>query len=335
MRVLLTGAAGFVGSNLLEYLLKSDQIEAVFALDPMLEGSNIDNIKHLLKHEKLQHEISFYIDNEFSFKTNYVDKFFDGLEQHVFHDILDNFKPDVVLNIGSLSHVDSSNTSPAEFMEYNVKAFVNLLEAIKHTENQPLLIHMSTDEVFGSIDSGSVDFYSNNYNPSSPYSISKTTQEQLLESYRKSFGLNYILIRSTNLFGKNQDNSKLIPKVIDSLLNDKEIPVYDKGQQKRTWLYINDFCEMVMDILTWDLENKTIFIHTTNPNNEITNIQLIKLLGKIVGKEPKIKFVEDRPNHDQRYSLSDSFINKEKTDLIDGLEQTVIEYKIKNVFKKE
>lgn len=328
MKILINGGLGFVGINLIN-LLKKDMDLVI--IDALVEGNRFDVIKQNIADYK---ELQIYGGEKYLTKDAYLKIFMDE-------------KPDVIVNLASLSHVDSSFTNPSLFYRYNVEYFNNLLQAISEYNKDIKFIHMSTDEVFGSVYNGfSIDEegYSLDssklqedefvgYEPTSPYSISKTTQEMMLKSMQMSQDLtNSLLFRSTNLFGKYQDKSKLIPKVIERIKSGNTIPVYGDGSQKRTWLHVSECVNFIKNLIThedediWGKDTSLIdeMFHISNKKNEVTNLELIQLIGEIIGKKPVIEFVDDRKNHDTRYSLDYEYTKhitgfNPSLSLIDGL----------------
>ena len=230
---------------------------------------------------------------------------------------------DIVVNFAAESFVDRSIADAKPFLDSNIIGTYTILEILKKQKKK--LIHISTDEVFGSLKNDSAnEMY--RFNPSSPYASTKACAELLINSYSTTFGLDCVITRCTNNYGPKQYPEKLIPKVILLAQKNKKIPVYGSGKNIRDWIYVGDHCDAIIKIIN---KGKTGESYNISSKNELDNLSIIKIILKFMGKtEDLIEFVEDRPGHDFRYSLDSSKITNEvgwkhKTVFKDGIEKTV------------
>ena len=299
MKVLITGGAGFIGSNFVRYLLKSGYKLKV--LDKLTYAGRKENLKGVLK------EINFLRGDITNPKD--VDKAIKGCK--------------VLVNFAAESHVDRSIKNPAPFLKTNIWGTQVLLEkALQHKIE--LFIQISSDEVYGSISKG---FFteSSSLNPSSPYAVSKASADLLCLSYLKTFGLPVIIIRSSNNYGPFQYPEKLIPLSILRAIRDKKIPVYGKGRNIRDWLYVADNCRAIELIMK---RGKIGQIYNVGGGEERKNIEVVKMILKKLAKpQSLIEFVQDRPGHDYRYAMDWSKLKKmgwkPEINFEQGLEMTV------------
>lgn len=301
--ILITGGAGFIGSNFLKIILKGNY--NIINVDNLSYASNrkIENIKNK---------------KYFFYKININDK-------KKISKIFLKHKIDTVINFAAESHVDNSIRKPNKFVKTNILGTHNLLRCSynywldnpfsikKKFNNKCLFVQVSTDEVYGSTLKGKFS-ESSNLNPNSPYSASKAAADHLVNSYNRTFGLPTIITRCSNNFGPNQHLEKFIPKIIESLIKKKEIPVYGKGLNIREWIYVDDHCLGILKVIK---NGKIGHIYNIGSNTEINNIKLVKLIIRLFNKKSDsfnylslIKFVKDRPGHDFRYSLNSRKIKK-------------------------
>ena len=312
-KIIVTGGSGFIGSNLVNYLINKKYF--VINIDKLTYSSNKYN-RNLLS------------------KKNY--KFFkiDINNKKKIKNIIKKYKPDCIFNLAAKTHVDRSIDSPNQFIHSNILGVFNILEAIKdnNKKNKKIkLIHISTDEVYGNVKKNK----SNEkfpYNPSSPYSASKASADHLIKSYVKTYNLPAIISNCCNNYGPFQFPEKLIPKIISNVLSDKPLPIYAKGLNSREWIFVEDHCEALFKIYK---KGKIGESYNVGSNHNLKNINIVKVILKIfkkkgykIGKKVKIKFVKDRPGHDFRYSLNSKKIYKDikwksKTSLIKGLNLTI------------
>ena len=303
MKLLVTGGLGFIGSNFISRILENQKEWYVVNVDAELYGSNHQSLK------KFENNLKY------SFvKGNITD-------QKLMEKLI--LESDVVVNFAAESHVDRSILDAKPFIDSNILGVFTLLEIIKKMKKK--MIHISTDEVYGSFDLGSAK-EETRLNPSSPYAASKASAELLIQSYVTTYGCDVIITRCTNNYGPKQFPEKLIPKTIILALNDKKIPVYGTGKNIRDWIFVEDHCDAIIDVL---IKGKSGQSYNISGGNEIDNITIIEKILSIVGKPTKsIEFVEDRPGHDFRYSMESTKIKNElgwdqKKKFEDGIKKTV------------
>jgi dTDP-glucose 4,6-dehydratase len=303
MKLLVTGGSGFIGSNFILNLLNNSNEFFIKNIDDERHGSNNRNLKTVENHKNYEF-----------IKGNITDeKLIDRLVSN----------SDIVVNFAAESHVDRSIENARPFIDSNIVGVFTILESIKKYQRQ--FIQISTDEVFGSLKVGSAD-ENTKLNPSSPYSSSKASAELLIKSYIVTYGLDAKITRCTNNYGPRQFPEKLIPKTIILAKNNKKIPVYGNGKNIRDWIYVDDHCDAILDVIN---NGKNGESYNISAANEIDNLTVIKKILSIMGKsEDLIEFVNDRPGHDFRYSLDSSKIRNEikwktKYSFEERLEQTV------------
>jgi len=288
MRILVTGGLGFIGSNLIRYMLKEHKDFEVINLDKMGIGSNEKNLRDLEG------------DKRYRFIKGDILDF--GLVSELIK------KVDAVVNLAAETHVDRSIANPRVFLESNTIGTFNILEAARIYNPRIRILHMSTDEVYSDILSGSYR-EEDRLKPSSPYSASKAAADMFCLAYHRTYRLDVIIARCTNNFGPYQFPEKLIPKTVIRARLGMKVPIYGSGKNVRDWLYVLDNCEAI-DLL---LQNgKAGEIYNISAGNELESIEIVKRVLKIMGKDEKIiEFVEDRPGHDIRYSLDSTKIRRE------------------------
>ena len=294
---LVTGGAGFIGSNFINYL-HSNYNDYIINLDKLSYGSNLNNIK---------------IDSRYKFIKKSIG---DDLTE-----IIDN--TDYIINFAAESHVDRSIANPESFVSENINGVLNLLECIRKSKNDPVLINIGTDEEYGDTINGSFT-EKDMLKPSSPYSASKAASSLLALSYFRTYGIKTMVTRTSNNFGKYQFPEKLIPKTIIRNLLNLDIPLYGNGKNIRDWIYTED---NVRAILTVVFKGKYGEIYNISSNNELENIDIVEKIFDLMGKKGNIKYVSDRPGHDVRYSIrSDKLKNlgwKPEYGFSDALKLTV------------
>lgn len=285
MNILVTGGLGFIGSNFILYLSKMHPDFKITNLDACLLGSNVQNLA-TLENKKYRFV-----------KGNITDSY---LTQKLVS------KSDIVVNFAAESHVDRSINDPRPFIDSNIIGAYTILEAVRKFDKK--LIHVSTDEVFGSlkIDSATEKYP---FNPSSPYAASKASAELLINSYFVTYGLDVIVTRCTNNYGPRQFPEKLIPKTILLAMNNKNIPIYGTGKNKRDWIFVLDHCNAILKIFEKGKKGNS---YNIAGHNEFDNNMVVKTILRIMKKPSNlIKYVKDRPGHDFRYSLDTTKIQKE------------------------
>ena len=311
-KILVTGGLGFIGSNLVNELLKRKYF--VINIDKISYSSNFYNTKDFIKNK------------------NYKFLKVDLNEKNKILTILKKFKPLGIFNLAAETHVDRSIENPKQFINSNILGFYSLLEAFKifsKNKKKTKLIHISTDEVYGDVLKGRSD-EKYKYNPSSPYAATKASSDHLVQAYVKTFNINAIVTNCSNNYGPKQHPEKLIPKLIYNILNNRSLPIYGKGINSREWIYVKDHCEALIRIFH---KGKTGEFYNIGSNINCNNIlianNLIKIAKKkiVLGSNVKIKFVKDRPGHDIRYALNSNKVLKKlkwkaKINLSRGLEYT-------------
>jgi len=314
-KVVVTGGAGFIGSNLVKFLLKRNFF--VINVDKLSYSANPYNLREIDKKNKYK-----FIKEDINNKNKILK-------------ILKKYKPVAIFNLAAETHVDRSIDSPESFIKSNILGVYNLLEAInkylKNNRKKTKLIHVSTDEVYGDIKKGKKSNEKYPYNPSSPYAASKASADQLIKSYIRTYNFPAIISKSCNNYGPNQFPEKLIPKIIFNIINDKPIIIYSKGLNIREWIYVEDHCAALLEIFK---KGKLGESYNIGSAQNLKNIEIAKKLITIFkkiknnfNKKIKIKFVKDRPGHDLRYSLDIKKIKKEikwnaRTKINKGLYQT-------------
>jgi dTDP-glucose 4,6-dehydratase len=330
MTIIVTGGAGFIGSNfILNWLEKYD--EKVINIDKLTYAGNINNLNSL-KSNKKYFFIQLDINND---KENF--------------EILKKYKPNAIINFAAESHVDRSIDNPDSFIHTNIVGTYKLLNAAyKLWSSEDALfqekfkfIHVSTDEVYGTLDSISDPFReSDKYKPNSPYAASKASSDLIVRSYKETYGFPAIITNCSNNYGPYQFPEKLIPLVIKNALSNKKIPIYGDGKQIRDWLHVVDHCDAIITVLKKGKSGET---YNIGGKCEKTNIDLVNLICELLDEKcPKksgsykdqIEFVKDRLGHDTRYAIDNSKIEEHlgwspKITFDKGIEQT-IEWYIKN-----
>ena len=303
MKLLVTGGLGFIGSNFIRKLLTENSDYEIINVDAELFGANQKNLSDIENSEKYHFE-----------KGNITNRKF--IEEQI-------TKCDAVINFAAESFVDRSINDANPFLVSNIRGAFTILDII--TKQKKRMIQISTDEVFGSLATGTADEYSK-FNPSSPYAATKAAAELLINSYSVTFSSDVIITRCTNNYGPRQFPEKLIPKTIILANHNKKIPIYGNGTNVRDWIYVDEHCDAVLLAL---LKGKTGESYNISANNEIDNITIVKQILEMMNKsEDLIEFVEDRPGHDFRYSMDSTKISnklgwKTKSNFKDGLEKTI------------
>ena len=329
-KVLITGGLGFIGSNLVKYLIKKNYF--VINVDKSTYSSN----SQILKNVKKKNYRFFKLD------INNSNEFFN---------ILKKYKPKGVFNLAAETHVDRSIDDPARFIKSNILGVFSLLENLrkykKIFKKGIKLVHISTDEVYGDILGKKRSNENYPYKPSSPYSSTKASSDHLIKAYIRTYNLNAVISNCCNNYGPGQFPEKLIPTLIFNILNNKNLPIYGKGKNSREWIHVDDHCKALLAIYK---SGKTGESYNVGSGINLSNIEIVKKLLNIVKREykfgpnVKIKFVKDRPGHDFRYALDSKKIKKKlkwrtEININTGLLKTFFWYKnniefFKNFSKK-
>ena len=303
MKLLVTGGLGFIGSNFIVKLLENTKDINVVNIDAEFQGSNHENLSEI-KNNKNYSFVKGSITNK-----NLMEKLIS--------------ETDVVINFAAESFVDRSILDANPFLVSNIRGVYTILELIKIQKKR--FLQISTDEVYGSLEKNSAR-EETRFNPSSPYAATKAAAELLVNSYNTTFDCGSIITRCTNNYGPRQHPEKLIPKIILLANQNKKIPIYGDGKNVRDWMYVDDHCDAVLEVL---LNGKNGESYNISAKNEIDNLTVVRKILEIMNKsEDLIEFVEDRPGHDVRYSLNSSKIRnklnwKEKTGFEEGIRKTV------------
>ena len=329
-KIVVTGGNGFIGSNLVNFLTKKKYFVINIDKNKYSKGS------YLLKNLSKKYYKFYKLDIN---------------NKKIFH-VLKKYKPIAIFNLAAETHVDRSIDSPENFIYSNILGTFNILEQLrnykKKVKKKIKLIHISTDEVYGDLKKGGRSSEKSPYLPSSPYSASKASSDHLIKSYVRTYNINATISNCCNNYGPGQFPEKFIPALIFNILNNKPLPIYGKGLNSREWIYVEDHCRGLFDILK---KGKSGHSYNIGTGFNITNLNLTKLLLKIVknknmkiNKQVKIQFVKDRPGHDFRYALNSKKILKElrwkpKINFESGLNKTlswyIENYSFFNYFSKK
>ena len=289
-KILVTGGAGFIGSNFIRYMLNKYQDYKIVNLDLLTYAGNIKSLDDVKDNPNYLFVKGDIADNKL------VDK------------IVSDNKIDVIINFAAESHVDRSITNPDIFVKTNVLGTQNLLEVAKKYKTEKFF-QISTDEVYGSL--GKTGFFTEKtpLSPNSPYSASKASADLLVMAYHHTFGLNVNITRCSNNYGPYQFPEKLIPLFITNALDNKQVPLYGDGLNIRDWLFVEDHCSAIDTVLH---KGKNGEIYNVGGNNEKTNKYITDTILKYLGKDSSlIKYVADRLGHDRRYAIDATKIKEE------------------------
>ena len=310
MKILVTGGAGFIGSNFVYYELDNYPNDEVICLDKLTYAGNLETLEIAMKNPKFKFVKGDIADRAF------VDELFASE------------KPEVVVNFAAESHVDRSIENPEIFLQTNVIGTSVLMDACRKYGN--IRYHqVSTDEVYGDLPLDRPDLFFTETTPlhtSSPYSASKASADLLVQAYYRTYKLPVTISRCSNNYGPYHFPEKLIPLMIANALNDKKLPVYGKGENVRDWLYVEDHCFAIDLIIR---KGKIGEVYNIGGHNERTNLEVVKTIIEELGKsEDLIEFVTDRPGHDRRYAIDPTKIHNElgwlpATKFDDGIKKTI------------
>jgi dTDP-glucose 4,6-dehydratase len=311
MRILVTGGAGFIGSHFARFLARQESsgMESIVILDKLTYAGRKENLTDILLKENVE-----FIQG-------------DICDPRIVESAIS--KVDYVVNFAAESHVDRSIGSAAEFVETNVSGVQVLLDAMKVSEHKIRFVQVSTDEVYGSIDTGSWD-ENCALLPNSPYSASKAGGELLARAYHRTHGLDVVVTRCSNNYGTHHFPEKLIPLFITNLIEGKKVPLYGTGLNVRDWLHVDDHCRGIYAAL---MNGRSGEVYNIGGGRELTNNDITTLILDAMGAdESSIEYVEDRKGHDHRYSVDWTKINRElgyepQVKFEDGLKETIQWYR--------
>ena len=313
-KIIVTGGSGFIGSNLVNFLIKKKFF--VINIDKLTYASNTYDDK--IRNRKNYRFFRIDINNKLKLR-----------------EIIKKFKPKVIFNLAAESHVDRSIDGPKTFIQSNICGTFNLLECVRFFKNKKFnikFIHISTDEVYGDIKGNFRTNENSKYEPNSPYAASKASSDHLVKAYVRTYKINALISNCCNNYGPYQFPEKFIPKMISNIFNNKELPIYAKGENSREWIHVLDHCEA---LFTLYLKGKPGESYNVGSGKNMKNIVLVKKILKIcklidikIGNKSKIKFVKDRPGHDFRYALNNKKIFKKlkwksKISFEKGLKETI------------
>jgi len=303
MKLLVTGGLGFIGSNFITKILEEKSDFEIVNVDAQLHGADKRNLSRIENNENYE-----FVNGNITNKR-------------LMEELIS--KCDAVVNFAAESFVDRSINDANPFLVSNIRGTFTILDII--TKQKKRMIQISTDEVFGSLPKGSADEQTK-FNPSSPYAATKAAAELLINSFSITHNSDVVITRCTNNYGPRQFPEKLIPKTIILAKQERNIPIYGNGKNLRDWIFVDEHCDAVYEIL---INGKAGQAYNISANNEISNVQIVHKILEIMGKSNDlIEFVEDRPGHDQRYSLDSSKIKNEfgwstKINFEEGIRKTI------------
>ena len=302
MKIFVTGGAGFIGSNFLNLFVPQHPQHKFINIDKLTYAANLQNLL----------QTSTFL--SYSFEKVCLTDF------AAVDNLFVRYEPDIIFHFAAESHVDRSILGPAEFIHSNIIGTFNLLEACRkywQSKEGKLFLHVSTDEVYGSLGSEGYFTEQTAYDPSSPYSASKASSDHLVRAYHRTYGLPAIITNCSNNYGPYQFPEKLIPLMIIKALEGKPLPVYGKGENVRDWLYVEDHCCALWTVIEKGLPGET---YNIGGNNEWKNIDIVNAICETLAGETgkpaedykkQITFVQDRPGHDLRYAIDATKIKTE------------------------
>lgn len=335
--ILVTGGAGFIGSNFIHYFLNQYKNYQIINLDLLTYAGNLENLAGIEE-------------------SRYVFIKGDICNRTLVEEIFSKYNIQNVIHFAAESHVDNSISGPEPFLRTNIIGTFTLLDVARlYWMNEPFVFkpgcqssrfhHISTDEVYGTLGDSGYFVETTPYAPNSPYSASKASSDMIVRSYFHTFGMNVVTTNCSNNYGPRQHFEKLIPTIIRNAISEKPIPIYGDGKNIRDWLYVDDHCAAVAKVF---FEGRSGETYNIGGNAEKTNIEVVTTICEILDKKyPKnkgsykdlISFVKDRPGHDKRYAIDTAKIKKElnwvqQFDFLEGIEKT-IEYYLKEITKKK
>jgi len=310
MKILVTGGAGFIGSAFVRMAISQREFQVV-NLDKLTYAGNLENLAEIESNERYR-----FVHG-------------DICDEALVNSVLDEEKPDAIVHFAAESHVDRSILSPEPVIQTNIRGTFTLLEGARRHAT-PRFVHVSTDEVYGSLEAPLEATELFPLNASSPYSASKAASDLLARSYFVTYKLPVLITRASNNYGPYHFPEKLIPLMIANALEDRSLPVYGDGMQVRDWLYVEDHCRGILAVLEKGREGE---IYNIGGNRSLPNLEVVHKVLKLTGKpESLIRYVTDRPGHDRRYALSSEKLMHETawqpvTDFEVGLARTIEWYR--------
>lgn len=308
MGILVTGGAGFIGSNFVHHLLNNYSELEVVVIDKLTYAGNLKNLDPLLENPRL--------------------RFIEGCisDYDLINPLIESI--DFIVNFASESHVDTSISNPLIFAKTNVEGVLNLLEIVVRNK-KCCFIQISTDEVYGASNDGDFKKEDSLLKPGNPYAASKASAEMFVLAYANTHKINYKILRLTNNYGPRQHPEKLIPKTITHSINNKKIPLYGAGLQERDWLYVDDSCRAIEKVM---FEGKVNEIYNVSTETTKRNIEVVNQILHELKKENLIEHVKDRLGHDKKYLIDSQKIKQElqwnpKIEFNEGIRETIKWYK--------
>lgn len=310
MKLLITGGAGFIGSNFIYYQLQNHPRDEFICLDALTYAGNLETLQLAMQHDNFKFVKGDIADRDFVYK------------------LFETEKPDIVVNFAAESHVDRSILEPELFLRTNIIGTGVLMDACRKYGIKRYH-QVSTDEVYGDLPLDRPDLFFTEETPlhtSSPYSASKASADLLALAYYRTYGLPVTISRCSNNYGPYHFPEKLIPLMIINALHDKKLPVYGTGENVRDWLYVEDHCSAIDLIVR---KGRVGEVYNIGGHNEKTNLEVVKTILKELGKgEDLITFVKDRPGHDRRYAIDPAKIHQElgwlpQTSFAEGIKKTI------------
>lgn len=309
MRILVTGGCGFIGSNFIRYYLKTYPEISIINVDKLTYAGNLENLSDL-SHSNRYH----FIRGDIADEARMEEVIQKGM--------------DAIVNFAAESHVDRSIEDPGAFMRTNIFGTFALLEAVRKISKGKKIrfLHISTDEVYGSLGEAGAFTEETPPAPNSPYSASKTAADMMVRAYHHTYGLPTLITRCSNNYGPYQFPEKLIPLMISNAMEDKELPIYGDGLNIRDWIYVEDHCRALDQVLQQGKEGE---VYNIGGGSERTNLHVAQTILERLGKPHSlIRFVADRPGHDRRYAIDFSKIKRElgwtpKISFEDGIDRTI------------
>jgi dTDP-glucose 4,6-dehydratase len=292
MKILVTGGCGFIGSNFVRYLLKTYPDYSVINVDKLTYAGNLENLSDLSNAPRYH-----FIRGDIADAAQMEELIGKGV--------------DAIINFAAESHVDRSIEDPTAFMKTNVFGTFILLEAVRKvfSKQKVVFLHISTDEVYGSLGKSGAFTEETPLAPNSPYSASKAAADMMVRAYHHTYGLPTLITRCSNNYGPYQFPEKLIPLMISNAMEEKELPIYGDGLNVRDWIYVEDHCRALDHVLHHGREGE---VYNVGGNSERTNLSVARTILDLLGRPHSlIRFVKDRPGHDRRYAIDFSKIEKD------------------------